>query len=43
MYNVAAISFYGHMQTCALKDPQLEEDNGLRLGKLSAIDHTNNT
>ena len=41
MYNVSCIAFQGHMQTCALKDVELEESGRLGLGKLGAIDETN--
>ena len=41
MYNVSCIAFQGHMQTCALKDTELEESGRLGLGKLKAIDETN--
>lgn len=41
VYNVASVSFYGHIQTCALKDSKVEEAEMLGLGRLSAIDQTN--
>ena len=41
MYNVSSVSFYGHMQTCALKDSKVEDADMLGLGRLSAIDQTN--
>ena len=41
LYNASCVSFFGHMQTCALKDPRVEEANMLGLGRLQAIDQTN--
>ena len=41
LYNVSSVSFYGHMQTCALKDLKVENEELLGLGRLSAIDKTN--
>ena len=39
LYNVTSLAFYGHIQTCAVKDAaSAEQEEQLGLGKIAAID-----